>query len=396
MMMNLQELDKKYYLPAFKRFPITLVRGEGSKVWDDEGNEYIDALAGIAVSCLGHNNPIIVNAIKNQADKIIHTSNFFLNETQALLSEKLVKLSGMDKVFFGNSGAEAVEGAVKLARKYVHSKRDGGDVISFTGCFHGRTIATIAMGKKKMQEGFGPMPAGFKQAEFNNLENVKAAADDKTAAIIIEPIQGEGGIVPADMEFLKDLRHFCTEKDIVLIFDEIQCGIGRTGYMFAKDFYGVQPDILTSAKALGGGVPISAILCSDKIASTINPGDHGTTFGGNPLAAAAALAVLNEIEKESFLEDIKEKGKWFVEQIKDRNPQSAGMKEIRGMGLMIGIEFEFETKQVVENMLKLGVLANATAETVLRIVPPLTISKDELKKVIDVIFKAAGVIKANA
>jgi acetylornithine/N-succinyldiaminopimelate aminotransferase len=198
------------------------------------------------------------------------------------------------------------------------------------------------------------------------------------------------------MEFLKDLRHFCTEKDIVLIFDEIQCGIGRTGYMFAKDFYGVQPDILTSAKALGGGVPISAILCSDKIASTINPGDHGTTFGGNPLAAAAALAVLNEIEKESFLEDIKEKGKWFVEQIKDRNPQSAGMKEIRGMGLMIGIEFEFETKQVVENMLKLGVLANATAETVLRIVPPLTISKDELKKVIDVIFKAAGVIKANA
>jgi acetylornithine/N-succinyldiaminopimelate aminotransferase len=337
-----------------------------------------------------------VNAIKEQADQLIHTSNFYLNEPQALLSEKLANLSGLDRVFFGNSGAEAVEGAIKLARKYSHTKRDAGDVISFTGCFHGRTLATIAMGKKKMQEGFEPMPSGFKQAEFNNLESVKATADDKTAAIIVEPIQGEGGIVPADKDFLKGLRDFCDEKDIVLIFDEIQCGIGRTGYMFAKDFYGVQPDILTSAKALGGGVPISAILCNKKIADAINPGDHGTTFGGNPLATAAALATITEIEKENFLEDVKEKGKWFVEEIKKRDPKSVGMKEIRGMGLMLGIVFEFETKTLVQNMMELGVLANATAENVLRIVPPLTISKEELSKVIDVIFKAAEVIKQNA
>ncbi len=394
--MNLQELDKKYYLPTFKRYPVTLTHGEGSKVWDNEGREYIDALAGIAVNSLGHKNPAIINAIKEQADKLIHISNFYLSEPQALLSEKLATLSGLDRVFFGNSGAEAVEGAVKLARKYSNSKRDAGDVISFTGCFHGRTIATIAMGKKKMQEGFGPMPAGFKQAEFNNLESVKATADDKTAAIIVEPIQGEGGIVPAEKDFLQGLRDFCDEKDIVLIFDEIQCGIGRTGYTFAKDFYGVQPDILTSAKALGGGVPISAIICNNKIAGAINPGDHGTTFGGNPLATAAALATIKEIEKENFLEEVKEKGKWFVDEIKSRDPKSVGMKEIRGMGLMLGIVFEFETKPVVENMMQLGVLANATAENVLRIVPPLTISKDELKKVIDVIFKAAEVIKNNA
>ncbi len=394
--MNLQELDKKYYLPTFKRYPITLIKGEGSRVWDDEGREYLDALAGIAVNSLGHKNPTVVNAIKDQADKLLHISNFYLSEPQALLSEKLVKLSGLDRVFFGNSGAEAVEGAVKLARKYSHTKRDAGDVISLTGCFHGRTLATIAMGKKKMQEGFEPMPGGFKQAEFNNLESVKASADDKTAAVIVEPIQGEGGIVPATKEFLQGLRDFCDEKDIVLIFDEIQCGIGRTGYIFAKDFYGVQPDILTSAKALGGGVPISAILCNQKIASAIQPGDHGTTFGGNPLATAAALATLSEIEKEDFLEEVKEKGKWFVEKIKEKDPRSVGMKEIRGMGLMLGIVFEFETKTLVQNMMELGVLANATAENVLRIVPPLTISKDELQKVIDVIFKAAEVIKKNA
>lgn len=394
--MNLQELDKKYYLPTFKRFPITLVKGEGSKVWDDKGNEYIDALAGIAVNSLGHKHPAVVNAIKEQADKLIHISNFYLNEPQALLAEKLAKLSGLDKVFFGNSGAEAVEGAIKLARKYSHTKREGGDIISFTGCFHGRTLATIAMGKKKMQEGFEPMPGGFKQSEFNNLENVKAVADDNTAAIIVEPIQGEGGIIPAEPEFLKGLSEFCDEKDIVLIFDEIQCGIGRTGYIFAKDFYGVQPDILTSAKALGGGVPISAILCNNKIANAINPGDHGTTFGGNPLATAAALATLNEIEKENFLEKVKEKGKWFVEEIKKRDPKRVGMKEIRGMGLMLGIVFEFETKTLVQNMMELGVLANATAQNVLRIVPPLTISKEELSKVINVIFKAAEVIKKNA
>lgn len=393
--MDFQELDKQYYLPTFKRYPLTLVKGKGSRVWDDNGNEYIDALAGIAVNGLGHCHPAVVKAIKDQAERLIHISNFYLSRPQALLAQKLAELSGLDKVFFGNSGAEAVEGAVKIARKYSNSKGRGGDIISFEGCFHGRTLATIAMGKKEMQKGFDPIPGGFKQAKFNDLEFVKSMADDNTAGIIVEPIQGEGGIVSADKDFLKGLREFCSEKDLVLIFDEIQCGIGRTGYIFAKDYYNVQPDILTSAKSLGGGIPISAILCSNEIAGAINPGDHGTTFGGNPLATAAALAVLTEIEKLDILNDVREKGEWFVEQLNKKDPKSIGIKEVRGLGLMIGIVFEYETKPLVQKMMKLGVLANATAGNVLRLVPPLTISKEDLLKVIEVIYKAAGELKEN-
>ena len=393
--MDYQELDHKYYMPTFKRYPVTLVKGKGSKVWDENGKEYIDALAGIAVNGLGHAYPAVVNAIKDQAEKLIHVCNYYLSEPQALLSQKLAALSGLDRVFFGNSGAEAVEGAVKFARKYAHTKGRGGDIISFNGCFHGRTLATIAMGKKEMQEGFGPIPTGFKQAVFNNLDSVKNMVDENTAGIVVEPIQGEGGIIPADKKFLHGLRELCDEKDIVLIFDEIQCGIGRTGYMFAKDYYKVQPDIITSAKALGGGVPISAVICNDKIASAIKPGDHGTTFGGNPLATAAALAVVNEIESKNILEQVREKGEWFRDEFNKKDPKSIGVKEVRGLGLMIGIVFEYETKPVVDKMLELGVLANATAGNVLRLVPALNIPKEDLKKVIDIIFEAVEEVKKN-
>mgnify|MGYP006292194991 CR=1 FL=1 len=390
---NFQELDQKYYLPTFNRFPITLIKGKGSRVWDDNGNEYIDAMAGIAVNSAGHCHPHIVEAIQRQAEDLIHISNFYLSKPQALLSEKLATLSGLNRVFFANSGAEANEGAVKLARKYAHAHNRGGTVISFSGCFHGRTLATIAMGKKKMQEGFDPMPGGFNMIPFNDIEAVKEAITEDVAAFIIEPVQGEGGIHIADKTFMRQLRELCDKENILLIFDEIQCGMGRTGEFFAKEHFGVQPDILTSAKALGSGVPISAIITNEKVSEVIGFGDHGTTFGGNPLATAAALAAIDVIEDEDLTKKAAEKGKWMRDQIINNKPDQYGIKEVRGLGLMIGIEFEFETKPIVKRMLEKGVLANATAENVLRFVPPLVITYNELKSVLDTMYQSLEELK---
>jgi acetylornithine/N-succinyldiaminopimelate aminotransferase len=383
---NLSDLDKKQYLQTFSRYPITLERGEGSHVWDIEGNEYIDVLGGIAVNALGHNHPKLVQAIQNQASKLLHISNFYLSVPQAMLSKKLIALSGLNRVFFTNSGAESVEGAIKISRKYAHSIGRGGEIISFDGSFHGRTLATIATGKAKMQKGFEPIPLGFKKVPFNDIDAVKQAVSNETAAILIEPIQGEGGINVADASFLKNLRTYCDEQNIVLIFDEIQCGVGRTGKMFAKDHYGVQPDIMTLAKALGGGVPIGAILSNEKVSSAMEFGDHGTTFGGNPLVCAASLAVLGTIELENLLEESEKKGQWLRREIEKLNIPN--IKEIRGKGLMLGIEFDFETKPLVAKMLEKGVLANATANNVLRLVPPLNITMTDLKRVVEVIYES--------
>lgn len=385
---DFQELDLQYYIPTFKRYPLTILKGKGSLVWDSEGREYIDAMAGIAVNSVGHCHPRVVEAIQQQAAELIHISNFYLSKPQALLSEKLVYMSGLNRVFFANSGAEANEGAVKLARKYAHANNRGGTIISFSGCFHGRTLATIAMGKKKMQEGFEPIPSGFRMIPFNDIEAVKTSLDDDVAAFIIEPVQGEGGIHIADKTFMNQLREICNKHNILLIFDEIQCGMGRTGEIFAKDHYGIQPDILTSAKALGSGVPISAILTNEKVSQVIAYGDHGTTFGGNPLATAAALAAVNVIENENLIAQSREKGEWMKNHILSRQPEKYGIKEVRGMGLMLGIEFEFETKPLVAKMLEKGILANATAEKVLRFVPPLNIHYDHLKKVLEVMYES--------
>ncbi len=387
------ELDKKYYLQTFKRYPLTLKRGSGSHVWDVEGKEYIDALAGIAVNSIGHCHPKVVEAIQEQVATLMHISNFYLSEPQVKLAEKLTKLSDMDRVFFTNSGGEAVEGAIKVARKYAHSIGRGGNVISFENCFHGRTLGTIAMANRKMQKGFDPMPEGFIQVPLNDLEAVKKAADKNTAAVIVEPIQGEGGINPCEKSFLKDLRAFCDEQDIVLIFDEVQCGIGRTGKMFAKENYDVEPDIMTLAKALGGGVPIGAILSIEKVSSAIDFGDHGTTLGGNPLVCAAGLAALEVIGDEDLLKQAREKHEWLKEQIK--NMQEPSITEFRGLGLMIGIEFEFGTKPLVKEMMDRGVLANSTAENVLRLVPPLNISYDDLEKIVEVLKESLKAVKEN-
>ena len=390
---NLQDIDKEYYLQTFRRFPLVLERGKGSKVWDMDGNEYIDALAGIAVNNLGHCHPKIVKAIQEQAEKLIHISNFYLSEPQALLARKLVELSGLGRAFFSNSGAEAVEGALKIARKYGHTKGKDGTVISMKNCFHGRTFATIATGKKEMQNGFEPIPSGFLQIPFNDIEAVEKALAEypDAAAIIIEPIQGEGGINVAGYEYLSQLRRICDENDVVLIFDEIQSGVGRTGKWFAKDHYGVQPDIMTLAKGLGGGIPIGAILSNQKVSNAIEYGDHGTTFGGNPLATAVALAVLSAIEEENLIKAAEEKGFWLIQAIADMDEPS--VRRVKGRGLMIGIEFDFETKPLVLEMMKNGVLANATAGNILRLVPPLNIRYDQLETVIKVLKKSLNSIK---
>jgi len=388
------KLDQKHYLPTFKRFPVAICCGSGSRVRDMEGKEYIDALAGIAVNNVGHCHPKVVNAIHRQASKLLHISNFFVSPPQVELSERLMGLSGLERVFFTNSGAESVEGAIKIARKYAHSKGRGGTIISFNGSFHGRTMATIATGKKKMQNGFEPIPQGFKQVPFNDFEAVEKAVDRETAAILIEPIQGEGGINEADQEFLQKIKAICDREDLVLIFDEIQCGIARTGKMFAKDLYKVQPDIMTLAKALGGGAPVGAILSNERVSAAIDFGDHGTTFGGNPLVCAAALASLDVIEDENLVDQAKEKGEWFKKRIKQLDEDS--IVEIRGKGLMLGIEFEFETKPLVMEMLEMGVIANATANNVLRIVPPLNISYEDLETIIEVMVKALEKVKTHA
>lgn len=389
----LHEQDKAYYLQTFKRFPLAIAKGEGSRVWDVEGNEYIDMLAGIAVNNVGHCHPKVVKAVQDQAAKLMHISNFFVSEPQVALSKKLVELSKLSRVFFSNSGAESVEGAIKLARKYAFTQGRGGEIIAMEGSFHGRTLATIATGKAQMQHGFGPIPSGFHRVPFNDLEAVKQKISKQTAGIVLELIQGEGGINEADEAFVKGLRELCDAEGIALIFDEIQSGVGRTGKWFAKDHYGVQPDIMTLAKGLGGGVPIGAILCNDKVGNAIDFGDHGTTFGGNPLVCAAALASIEAIAEENLLSAAEETGKWFREQLAALNEPS--LVRTKGKGLMLGVEFQFETKDLVLEMLEQRVIANATAGNVLRLVPPLNISREDLSEVLRVLKSALERVKAK-
>lgn len=380
---ELHKIDQKHYLPTFKRFPVAFEKGKGSRLWDIEGKEYIDMLAGIAVNSVGHCHPKVVAAIQKQAAELIHISNFFVSPAQVALSQKLTSLSGLKHVFFGNSGAEAMEGAIKIARKYASKHGRGGTVISMRNSFHGRTLATIATGQEKYQRGFGPMPTGFISVPFNDFNALKEKVTDEVAAIIIEPIQGEGGINLTNQEYLVALRHLCNHNNIVLIFDEIQCGVGRTGKWFAKDHYEVQPDMMALAKGLGGGVPIGAFVCSDKIGEAVDYGDHGTTFGGNPLACAASLATLETIEAENLCQAALMNGQWFMNQLEALQMHFPIIKEVRGLGLMIGVELDKPAAPLVKSLLERGVIANATAENVLRFVPSLNIARKDLEEVLN-------------
>lgn len=391
---DIHQRDRQCYLPVFKRFPIVFERGEGARVFDVEGNSYLDMLAGIAVNSLGHCHPAVVRAIQSQAGRLIHASNYYSTPQQVALCERLIALSGLERVFLTNSGAESVELAIKIARKYGHNHGRGGHIISFEGSFHGRTLATVATGKTSIQKGFEPIPGGFTQVPFEDEESLIAAIKPETAAILIEPVQGEGGVRPVDAGFLAFLRRTCDEKGMLLIFDEVQCGIGRTGRWFAKDHFGVQPDIMTLAKALGSGFPIGATLCKEEVATVMTSGDHGSTFGGNPLACAAALATLDIIEQENLLEEVAMKGDWLRERI--RHWGHHAIRDVRGLGLMIGIEFGFDTTPLSEEMHRRGVLVNATAGNVLRLVPPLIIGYEDLEEALLVLEDAVKELEIYA
>ena len=386
---------EKYHFDLYGRYPIALVKGRGCRVWDDERNEYIDALAGIAVNSLGHCHPRVVKAIQKQAEKLIHISNFYYNEPQSDLAEMIVKVSGLDRVFFCNSGAEAVEGAIKLARRYSNKKGKTGHILSMDNSFHGRTMGTIALGKDKYQQGYNPIPSGYKRTPLNDVDLLEKSVDHTTVGIIIEPIQGEGGIVEATEPFLRKARELCTDFDIPLIFDEVQTGIARTGKMFAYQHFDIEPDILPMAKALGSGVPIGAVAAKQNFSEAFDHGSHGTTYGGNPLACAAALETLKTIEDEDICNKARVRGTYLKTRLTDLSANWDSIKEVRGKGLMIGVELAFPGAEVVKEMLKRGVLSNCASNTVIRIVPPLIISKEDIDTLVDVLVESIKVVEKN-
>jgi len=370
---------QEYVMNTYSRFPIALTEGKGSYVWDADGKKYLDFLGGIAVCVLGHCDPGLQEAIKQQAAKLWHVSNLYWIEPQVVLAEKLSRISGLDRAFFCNSGAEANEAAIKLARKYFYRRniQQKNQIIVFKDSFHGRTLATVtATGQPKYQEGFAPLPAGFEYAEYNDLNSVVSLINDQTAAIMLEPIQGEGGVHPAHPEFLSEMRRICDEHDLLLIFDEVQCGIARTGNFFAFQGYGVKPDIVTMAKGLGGGFPIGAMLASKSAATGFAPGDHASTFGGNPLATAVANRLVDTITDPDFIKNSLEMGTYLKEGL--NNIKDNRIIDVRGQGLMLGVEFDREVKELVQICMQKGLLLVGAGAKVMRFVPALNITPAEI------------------
>lgn len=385
---ELKDFAAKYLMQTYTRQPISIVRGRGSKVYDMEGREYIDFVGGIAVNILGHGHPDLVQAIQRQAAQLIHVSNLYYTEPQVRLAQILVDHSCADRVFFCNSGAEANEAAIKLARRYGHDRHGANrfEIITMKNSFHGRTLATLtATGQEKVQKGFEPLVQGFVYAPFNDFAAIESLVTEKTAAIMLEPIQGEGGVHVADEAYLKSLREFCTQKDILLIFDEVQTGMGRTGTLFAYEQLGVEPDIMTLAKGLGGGMPIGACLAKDVVAAVFTAGTHASTFGGNPLACAAGLAVCRILIEGRVLEQARRMGDYLAKGLADFKDRHRAVRDVRGLGLLQGMEVEIDAKAVVADCLSRGVLVNATSERVLRFVPPLIITQTEIDRVLDIL-----------
>jgi len=378
-------LSEQYIANTYARYPILLVRGKGTRVWDLEGEEYLDFVSGLAVCNLGHCHPKVVKAIQDQAEKLIHVSNFYYIEPQIQLASLLCKHSFADKVFFCNSGAEANEGAMKLARKYAKEKisKDRHEIITMERSFHGRTLATLtATGQEKFHKGYEPLMPGFKYVPFSDIRAVKNAIDSKTCAVMLEPIQGEGGVNCPLEGYLKALREICDEKGLLLIFDEVQVGMGRTGKLFAYEHDGVEPDMLTLAKSLAGGVPIGALLIKKGIADSFKPGDHASTFGGNPLATAAGVAALTTILEEGMLENCQKMGDYFLSQLEEIKGKFPFVKEVRGKGLILGMELKIDGSSIVNEMLKKKILINCTMGNVLRFLPPLIVTKEEIDRVV--------------
>ncbi len=385
-------LDKKYYFNTFgDRLPVCFTKGEGMKLWDKDGKVYCDLLAGIAVNALGHSHPTLVNAIIEQAQKLIHCSNYYYIESQAKLAQLIVENSCCDKVFFANSGAEANEGAIKLARLYYRKKGfpEKFEIITLEKSFHGRTLATLAAtGQEKYQKNYCPLTPKFLSVPINDIDALNHAITEYTCAVMLEPIQGESGVNPANVDYIKQVRKLCTEKDILLIFDEVQCGLGRTGKMFGYEHFGIEPDIFTLAKALGGGFPIGALCAKEPFASAFEPGDHGSTFGGNPLACSAGYAALSTIINEKLCDNSARMGEYFINELIKLKEKHDIITDVRGKGLMIGVQLSRPKAVAIKHKcLDAGYLIGSVGDNIIRMLPPLIISKEDIDGYIAVLDK---------
>ncbi|KYH28355.1 MULTISPECIES: aspartate aminotransferase family protein [Clostridium] len=380
-------MSKNSVMNTYGRFDVTFEKGFGSRLYDVNGKEYIDFVSGVAVNCLGHSHPTIINAITEQSKKLIHISNYYWNTKHTELADKLIKNCDHSKVFFCNSGTEAVEGALKVARKY--GKLKGGInkniILYMNNSFHGRSMGALSVtGQEKYQKDFMPLIGGVKRVEFNNIEDLKRSFDENVCGIIIEPIQGEGGIIRASDEFLKEARDLCNKHDALLIFDEIQCGIGRLGSLFAYKEFGVVPDVITIAKGLGGGFPIGAFIVNEKAENVLVPGDHGSTFGGNPLACAVGIAVLNELIEGGIVASVKKKGQYLKEKLSALKEKYKVINEIKGMGLLLGISVD-DPKAFMNACFKKGLLVVTAGEDVVRILPPLNVTKEDMNAALNIL-----------
>ncbi len=391
---EIKELDKKYYMNTFgDRIPVSFKGGKGIKLYSDDGDTYTDFLAGIAVSAAGHNHKMLKRAIRSQAKKVLHVSNYYYIEEQAKLAQNICQNSAADKVFFANSGAEANEGAIKLAKIYQFKKGkpERYEIITLNDSFHGRTLATVAAtGQEKFQTPFKPLTPGFKYVPINDFDAIKEAISDNTCAVMMEMIQGESGVHELDEKYVKEVYNLCKEKDIVFICDEVQTGMGRTGKLFAYEHYGIEPDIFTMAKALGGGVPIGAVCAKDEVAQSFEPGDHGSTFGGNPLACAAANAMFEIFKKENLIENSENVGSYLKKKIIELQKKYDIIKEVRGKGLMIGVEFNNAIAGDIKHKLFDEKYLVGATMTTLRLLPPLIITKKDADNFIKVFEKVLG------
>ncbi|HEX7226722.1 MAG TPA: aspartate aminotransferase family protein [Candidatus Binatia bacterium] len=387
--LEIAALTDKYVARTYARIPIALVKGKGTRVWDADGKEYLDFLAGIAVNNLGHCHPAILRAIREQSKKLLHVSNLYHILPQSELARELCHHSFAERVFFCNSGAEANEAAIKLVRRYGLEKLGGRyEILSTHNSFHGRTLATLtATGQEKIRAGYDPLPSGFRQVPYNNLAAIEEAIDEKkTAAVLVEPIQAEGGVNVPDEAYMRGLRELCDQRSLLLIFDEVQTGMGRTGTLFGYEHFAIKPDIMTLAKALGGGLPLGAMLAREEIATSFGPGSHASTFGGNPVACSAGLVVMRTL-LSGALENCLQMGNYFVRGLEAMQKRFSFIREVRGKGLMIGMELEIEGSKIADSCMHEGLLLNCTAYKVLRFVPPLTIKKNEIDRGLDILEK---------
>ena len=392
------DLADKYMFKTYARFPLTLVRGDGCRVWDEDGKEYLDFVGGIAVCALGHSSPIVSKALEHQSKELVHVSNLYYTRPQTELARLLVKNSFADRVFFCNSGAEANEAAIKLARRYANEKFGPQRhlIISMEDSFHGRTMATLsATGQEKVKAGYIPLLEGFTFVPFNDLESLDQALDESVCAVMLEPIQGEGGVILPDADYLKGVKALCQDREALLIFDEVQVGMGRTGKFFAHELYGIAPDIMTLAKALGNGLPIGAMLAIEELSNAFGAGSHATTFGGTPLVTAVSKAVVTSLLEDGWIDHCGVVGDYFKERLEELAKKYDFIKEVRGQGLILGVEMMRPGPAVVKAMMEKGFLINCTQEKVLRFIPPLIVEKEEIDLLVETLENVLDQLKEN-